>query len=125
MFHFSKGIAEKRELGKKELLEVKANAASYQPRYVGKDPGTAMGEAVTAQGLFSYIGLLRFGPIGSIMKRLVYGMAAQSSVITLVAYGGMVNTRGYPFEIYGDSAPPADYVNLPVPSIAMELAMCK
>jgi hypothetical protein len=120
-----KGIAEKRELSEKELAEVKATSATYQPKYMGKDPGTAMGEVMSAQGLFSYIGLLRFGPIGSFLKRLVYGMAAQSSVITLVAYGGMTNTKGYPMEIYGDSAPPADFVNLPVPSIAMELAMCK
>jgi hypothetical protein len=119
---------EKRALSTKQLENVKASSATYQPRYVGKDPTTALGESstvVSAQGFISYLGLLRFTPVGDFIKRLVYGMAAQSSVVTLVAYGGLIDGKGYPMEVYGDSAPPADFVNLPVPSIAMELAMRK
>jgi hypothetical protein len=116
---------EKRALSEKQLADAKASSATYQPKYTGKDPTTALGEAVTAQGFLSYIGLLRFGPVGVFIKRLVYGMAAQSSVVTLVAYGGLIDGKGYPMEVYGDSAAPSEYVNLPVPSIAMELAMRK
>jgi FAD binding domain len=111
-------IMERFPLSEEELAQIVATAESYDIQYYGKDLQLAVGEEYKVKMEALPVAI---DSIGASISRVLYGAINEAAILAMMFYGGLLEKKGYPLELYGDPlATATDHFYLPVSTTTME-----